>query len=139
MRYMILVKATKQSEAGLLPAAEKMAAMAAYHEKLAEAGVLLDASGLRASEHGWKVRYSGGKREVVDGPFTEAKEMIAGFTTIQVRSREEAIEWTRRFPNPTLDDSDCEIEVRRMFELEDFEPNPAVDRFRDLGVGGGKR
>jgi len=139
MRYMILVKATKESEAGVLPTAEKMTAMAAYHEKLAEAGVLLDASGLRDSAHGWKVRYSGGKREVIDGPFTEAKEMIAGFTMIQVRTREEALEWTRRFPNPTLDDGDCEIEVRRMFELEDFEPNPAVERFRELGVGGEKR
>ena len=139
MRYMILVKANAESEAGVMPSEAKMAEMAAYHEELAQAGVLLDASGLQASAQGWKVRYAGGKRRVVDGPFAEAKELIAGFTMIQVRSREEALEWTRRFPNPTLDDRDCEIEVRRMFELEDFEPNPAVERFRELGVGGEKR
>ena len=135
MRYMILVKANEESEAGVMPTEGKMAEMAAYHEELAKAGVLLDASGLQASSKGWKVRYAGGRRSLVDGPFAEAKEMIAGYTMIQVRSREEALEWTRRFPNPTLDDRDCEIEVRRVFELEDFEPNAAVERFRELGVG----
>ena len=135
MRYMILVKANEESEAGVMPTEGKMAEMAAYHEELAKAGVLLDASGLQASSKGWKVRYAGGRRSLVDGPFAEAKEMIAGYTMIQVRSREEALEWTRRFPNPTLDDRDCEIEVRRVFELDDFEPNAAVERFRELRVG----
>ncbi|MBX9632139.1 MAG: YciI family protein [Burkholderiales bacterium] len=136
MRYMIIVKATADSEAGVMPREELMADMAAYHEELAKAGVLLDASGLRASSHGWRVRYDGTKRTVVDGPFAESKELIAGYTIIQVRDRAEALEWTRRFPNPTLDGSNCEIEVRRMFELEDFQQGEAVDRFREMGVGG---
>ena len=141
MRFMIIVKSCPEFEAEAFPEApeELMAEMAAYHEELAKAGVLLDASGLQASSKGWKVRYAGGRRSLVDGPFAEAKEMIAGYTMIQVRSREEALEWTRRFPNPTLDDRDCEIEVRRVFELEDFEPNAAVERFREIGVGGEKR
>jgi hypothetical protein len=136
MRFMIVVKATKESEAGTLPGQKDIARMAAYHEELAKAGVLLDASGLQASSKGWRVRYSGEKRTVIDGPFTEAKELIAGYTLIQVKSREEAIEWTRRFPNPTLDGrSDCEIEVRQLFELDDFGPGEAVDRFRELEAG----
>lgn len=134
MRYMILVKATKDSEAGAEPSEELFAAMADYHEQLAKAGVLLDASGLQPSSKGWRVKYSGGKRAVIDGPFTEAKELIAGFTLIQVKSREEAIEWSRRFPNPTLDGSDCEIEVRQVFELDDFGDSPALDRFRELDL-----
>jgi hypothetical protein len=133
---MILVKATKDSEAGAKPSEELFAAMADYHEQLAKAGVLLNASGLQPSSKGWRVKYSGGKRSVVDGPFTEAKELIAGYTMIEVKSREEAIEWSRRFPNPTLDGSDCEIEVRQIFELDDFGDSPALDRFRELGVGG---
>ena len=132
MRYMIIVKASPESEAGCMPTEERMAEMATYHEELAKAGVLLDASGLQASSKGWKVQYRGKKRAVVDGPFTEAKEMIAGYTLIQVKSPEEALEWTRRFPNPRGNDLDCEIEVRRLFELEDFEPNAAVDRFRKM-------
>jgi hypothetical protein len=132
MRFMIVVKATKESEAGVRPPEELFAAMADYHEQLAKAGVLLDASGLQPTSKGWRVKYSGGKRTVVDGPFTEAKELIAGYTMIQVRSREEAVEWARRFPNPTLEGIDCHIEVRQLFELEDFEPNPAIERFREL-------
>lgn len=136
MRFMILVKATADSEAGKMPTEAGLAEMGAYHEELAKAGVLLDGSGLKRSAEGWKVQYRGGKRQVVDGPFTEAKEMIAGYTLIQVKSREEALEWTRRFPNPRGNDLDCEIEVRRLFELEDFEPREAVQRFRDIGMGG---
>ena len=132
MRFMIVVKATKDSEAGVKPSEELFAAMADYHEQLAKAGVLLDASGLQPSAKGWRVKYSGNKRTIVDGPFTEAKELIAGYTMIQVKSREEAIEWSRRFPNPTLDGSDCEIEVRQLFELEDFGESEALDRFREL-------
>ena len=135
MRYMIIVKATKDSEAGVMPTEGLFAEMAAYHEDLARAGVLLDASGLQRSALGWRVRYAGPKRTVVDGPFAETKELIAGYTLVQVKTREEALEWSRRFPNPTLDGSDCEIEVRRMFELEDFGPSESIDRFREIGVG----
>jgi len=133
---MILVKANKDSEAGVKPSEELFACMADYHEQLAKAGVLLDASGLQPSSKGWRVKYSGGKRTVIDGPFTEAKELVAGYTMIQVKSKEEAVEWSRRFPNPTLDGSDCEIEVRQIFELDDFGDSPALERFREMGVGG---
>jgi hypothetical protein len=132
MRFMIIVKATKESEAGVMPEESLFAEMATYHEELAGAGVLLDASGLHPSSKGFRVEYRGNKRTVVDGPFTESKELIAGYTMIQVRSREEAVEWARRFPNPTLEGIDCHIEVRQLFELEDFEPNPAIERFREL-------
>ena len=134
MRFMILVKANKDSEAGARPSEELFAAMADYHEQLAKAGVLLDASGLQPTSKGWRVKYSGGKRTVIDGPFTEAKELIAGYTMIQVKSREEAVEWSRRFPNPTLDGSDCEIEVRQVFDLDDFGESESLDRFREMGL-----
>lgn len=134
MRSMILVKATEDSEAGVMPTEEDMAPMAEYHEELARAGVLLDASGLRPSSDGWRVRYAGDERTVIDGPFTETKEPVAGYTLIEVASREEAIGWTRRFPNPALDGGECEIEVRPLLELEDFEQGPEVDRFRELDL-----
>ncbi len=134
MRFMIIVKATKDSEAGVMPKEELIAAMAKYHEELVKAGVLLDASGLQPSSKGWRIKYSGPRRVVTDGPFTEAKELIAGYTLIQVKSREEAMEWTRRFPNPVADGAECEIEVRQLFELEDFGPSEAADRFREMGV-----
>lgn len=133
MRFMIVVKATKDSESGAMPEEKMMAAMADYHEELANAGVLLDASGLQPSSKGWRIKYSGDKRSVIDGPFTEAKELIAGYTIIQARSREEALEWTKRFPNPVGDGRDAEIEVRQLFELEDFAPGEAVERFREMG------
>jgi hypothetical protein len=136
MRFMIIVKATKDSEAGVMPPEKLIAEMQKYHEELHKAGVLLDASGLQASSKGWRVKYSGGKRTVVDGPFTETKELIAGYTVIQVKSREEAMEWVRRFPNPSIDGKDGEIEIRQMFELEDFGESEAIDRFREMGVGG---
>ena len=135
MRFMIIVKATKDSEAGVMPEEKLIAAMATFHEELQKAGVLLDASGLQPSKKGWRIKYSGGKRSVIDGPFTETKELIAGYTMIQVKSREEAMEWTRRFPNPAVDGKEGEIEVRQLFELEDFGPSEAVERFRDMGVG----
>jgi hypothetical protein len=135
MRYMIIVKATKDSEAGVMPEEKLIASMATFHEELAKAGVLLDASGLQPSAKGWRIKYSGAKRTVLDGPFTEAKELIAGYTLIQVKSKEEAMEWTRRFPNPAADGREGEIEVRQLFELEDFGPSEAVERFRDMGVG----
>lgn len=133
MRFMIIVKATTDSEAGVMPPEELFAAMAAYHEELAKAGALLDASGLQPSSKGWRIRYEGARRTMIDGPFTETKELIAGYTLIQVNSWEEALEWSRRFPNPAMGDG--EIEVRQLFELEDFEPNVSMDRFRAIGVG----
>ncbi|MGO4157084.1 YciI family protein [Cupriavidus sp. YAF13] len=135
MRFMILVKATQGSEAGAMPDESLFAAMAAYHEQLAKAGVLLDAAGLKPTSAGWRIRYAGGQRTVIDGPFAQSKEIVAGYTLIQVRSREEAMEWARRFPSPHGDMADGEIEVRQLFELEDFAPSPAVERFRDLDVG----
>jgi hypothetical protein len=138
MRFMIIVKATKESEAGVMPDESLLAEMATYHEELAKAGVLLDGSGLQPSSKGWRVRYSGGRTSVIDGPFTETKELVAGYTIIQVKSREEALKWTRRFPNPAIGGKDGEIEVRQFFELEDFGPSEAVDRFREMGVGGAK-
>jgi hypothetical protein len=132
MRFMIIVKATALSESGAMPEESLMAAMGTYHEELAKAGVLLDATGLQPSSKGWRIRYSQGQRTVIDGPFAETKELVAGYTLIQVRSREEAMEWARRFPAPFGEQADGEIEVRQLFELEDFEPGPAVERFREL-------
>jgi len=133
MRFMIIVKATKDSEVGVMPEEKLIAAMATYHEELAKAGALLDASGLQPSSKGWRIKYSGGQRTVIDGPFTETKELVAGYTIIQVKSREEALEWTKRYPNPYLKDG--EIEVRQLFELDDFGPSDAMERFRDMGIG----
>ena len=135
MRFMIIVKATKDSEAGVMPEEKLFAAMAAYHEALAKAGALLDGSGLQPSSKGWRIQYTGDQRRVIDGPFTETKELIAGYTLIQVKSREEALEWTRRFPNPAGDGRAAEIEVRQLFELEDFGQSEVLDRFRDIGMG----
>jgi hypothetical protein len=132
MRFMILVKATAASEAGDMPDEALLAAMATYHEELARAGVLLDATGLQPSSKGWRVHYSGGKQTVVEGPFAETKELIAGYTLIQVRSREEAMEWARRFPAPFGEQAEGEIEVRQLFQLDGFEPGPQVERFREL-------
>ena len=139
MRFMIIVKATADSEAGVMPEEALMTAMADYHEQLAKAGVLLDGNGLHPSSKGWRIRYSGGRRLLVDGPFAETKELIAGYTLIQVRSREEAIEWTRRFPAPMGEQQDAEIEVRQLFELEDFAQGEAVGRFKEMGIGEGAR
>ena len=136
MRFMIVVKATRDSEAGAMPSEKLLAEMTAYHEELAKAGVLLDGSGLQPSAKGWRIRYDGDKRVITDGPFTESKELIAGYTLIQVKSREEAMEWTRRFPNPSIDGRVGEIEVRQLFELEDFGSGEALERLRKIGIGG---
>jgi hypothetical protein len=132
MRFIILVKATEQSEAGVLPGDGLIGAMATYHEELAKAGVLLDANGLKPSAKGWRVRYESGRRTVVDGPFAETRELVAGYTLIQVRSREEAVEWARRFPPPMGAHENGEIEVRQLFELDDFGSGESVDRIREL-------
>ncbi len=132
MRFMIIVKANEDSEAGAMPSEEMLAEMAGYHEEIAKAGVLVDATGLQPSSNGWRVKYSGGKQIVVDGPFAETKELIAGYTIIQVDSRDEAMEWVKRFPNPGGEGA--EIEVRQLFELDDFEQGPAIERFRELDI-----
>ena len=120
MRFMILVKANADSEAGKLPSAELLAAMGKYNDELVKAGLLLAAEGLHPSSKGARVRFDGPNRTVIDGPFTEAKELIAGFWLWQVNSKEEAIEWVKRVPNPTGEEA--EIEIRQVFEAEDFGP-----------------
>jgi hypothetical protein len=117
-----------------MPEEKLLSEMAAYHQELAKAGVLLDGSGLQPSSKGWRVRYTGRGRTVVDGPFTGTKELIAGYTVIQVRSRDEAMEWTRRFPNPAGEGKPAEIEVRQLFELGDFVQGEAIERFREVGI-----
>jgi hypothetical protein len=130
VRFMIIVKASAESEAGVMPEQQVFDAMADYHVELKKAGVLLDALGLQPSAKGFRVRYSGGKRSFVDGPFAETKELIAGYTLIQVKSREEALEWARRFPNPGNEDG--EIEVREVYAVEDLPPSEAMERFREI-------
>jgi len=129
---MIIVKATADSEAGVMPEEHLLAEMADYHEELAKAGILRDASGLQASSKGWRIKYDGDQRTFVDGPFAETKELIAGYTLIEVNSREEALEWTKRFPNPALNHGQGEIEVRQLFELEDFGESETIERFRQI-------
>src|SRR5512134_2517223 len=123
---MIIVKGNADTEAGVMPPEQLFTAMAVYHEQLARAGVLLDASGLQPASKGARIKYSGGKRTVIDGPFTETKELIAGYTLIQVKSRDEAMESARRFPAPHGETAEGEIEIRQLFELEDFAPSPAL-------------
>jgi hypothetical protein len=118
MRFMVMVKATKESEAGVMPSTELLAEMGRYNEELVKAGVMLAGEGLHPSSNGARVRFSGKDRTVIDGPFTETKELVAGFWIFQVRSKEEAIEWVRRCPNPMPGES--EIEIRQVFEPEDF-------------------
>ena len=120
MRFMILVKATKDTEAGILPSEQLLTEMGKYNEELVKAGVLLAGEGLQPSSKGARVKFSGAKRTVIDGPFAEVKELIAGFWLIDVKSKEEAIEWVKRVPNPTGEES--EIEIRQVFEAEDFGP-----------------
>jgi hypothetical protein len=118
MRFMVIVKATKDSETGIMPSQQLLADMGKYNEELAKAGVMLAGEGLQPSSKGVRVRFSGTKRAVIDGPFAETKELIAGYWIFQVRSLEEAIEWVKRAPNPMPGDS--EIEIRQIFEAEDF-------------------
>ncbi len=117
MRFMIIRKADKNTEAGVLPSQELLTAMMKYNEELVKAGVMLQGEGLQPSSKGTRVKLNAGKPTVVDGPFTETKELIAGFTMIQVRSKEEAIEWVKRWP---VEDGDVELEIRQVFEAEDF-------------------
>jgi hypothetical protein len=132
MKFMMIVKANKDSEAGVMPSEELIAAMGKYNEELMKAGALVDLAGLQPSSKGARIRFSGGKRTLVDGPFTETKELIAGYWIIQVPSREEAIRWAMRVPCPHGEDKDGEIEIRQFFELDDFPPSDAVERAREL-------
>jgi hypothetical protein len=132
MRFMMIVKASRESEAGVMPDEALIAAMTRYNEELARAGVLLDLSGLHPSSKGARIKFSGGKATVIDGPFAETKELIAGYWLIQVKSREEAIEWAKRVPAPHGEGREGEIELRQLFELEDFTPSAAIDRAREL-------
>jgi hypothetical protein len=140
MKFMIIVKATADTEAGRFPedSAQMFQAMGEYHEQLAQSGVLLDFAGLQPSSKGWRIRYEGERRTVIDGPFTESKELIAGYTLIQTRTRDEAIEWTRRFPNPIGEGVACHIEVRQLYELEDFDgivQDETKKRFEKIDTG----
>jgi hypothetical protein len=137
VKYMILVKATQDSEAGKMPSESLMAEMVGFHEEMAKAGVLVDGAGLKSSRNGWRIQYAkGGKRTFVDGPFAETKELVAGYTVIDVKSREEAIAWTKRFPNPSIDQGDAVVEVREFFELDDFGESAAVEKARNIGLQG---
>ncbi len=120
MRFMILIKASKDSEAGVLPSEQLLTEMGQFNEELMKAGVMLAGEGLQPSSNGARVKFAGGKRTVVDGPFAETKELIAGFWLWQARSMEEAIEWVKRIPNPTGDEG--EVEIRQVFEADDFGP-----------------
>jgi hypothetical protein len=121
MRFMVIVKANKESENGVLPDEKLLADMGKYNEELVKAGVLLAAEGLQPSSKGARVRFSGAKRAVIDGPFSETKELIAGFWLFQVKSLEEAIQWVKRSPNP-FPNNESEIEIRQVFEADDFGP-----------------
>jgi len=118
MRFMVMVKATKESEEGQMPSEQLLADMGKFNEELVKAGIMLDGEGLHPSSKGARVRFSGDKRTVIDGPFSETKELVAGYWLWQVKSREEAIEWVKRCPNPM--EGESEIEIRQVFEAEDF-------------------
>lgn len=134
MRFMAIVKANKESEAGVMPSKELLAAMGKFNEEMVKAGVLLAGEGLQASSKGARVRFSGSKRTVIDGPFAETKELIAGFWLLQVKSKEEAIEWIKRSPAPF--EGESEIEIRQVFEASDFPTDifPAEDAAREQAV-----
>ena len=121
MRFMIIVKASRDSEAGKMPSQELLAAMGKYNEELVKAGIMLAGEGLQPSSKGARVRFSGERRSVIDGPFTETKELIAGYWLFQVKSLEECIEWVKRCPNP-MPGTESEIEIRQVFEADDFGP-----------------
>lgn len=143
MRVMVMVKATAESEAGQMPSTELLAAMGNFNEELVKAGVMQAGEGLQPSSRGKRVHFSGSRRTVIDGPFTETKELVAGFWLWQVKSMEEAVEWVKRCPNPMQSDSD--IEIRQVFEAEDFgaeftpELQAQEDRLREEIEGGAKK
>jgi hypothetical protein len=130
MRFMVIVKASKESEAGVMPSEELLSAMAKFNEEMVKAGIMLDGNGLQPSSKGARIRFSGDKRTVIDGPFAETKELVAGYWIIQVKSKQEAIEWMKRCPNPHAGES--ELEIRQVFELEDFGESEGVEHHRKI-------
>ena len=137
MKFMMIVKASADSEAGKMPSQELLAAMGKYNEQLMQAGVLRDLNGLQPSSKGARVRFSGGEKTVIDGPFAETKELMGGYWIIEVKSKQEAIEWALRAPAPHPN-GEGEIEIRPFFSMEDFEPGNAIDRAKELGKRLGK-
>jgi hypothetical protein len=133
MRFMMIVKANKDSEAGKMPSEEMIAQMNKYNEELVKSGVLVDATGLQSSAKGARIQFSGNKKTVIDGPFAETKELIAGYWIINVKSKQEAIDWALKAPNPHGDGAETAIEIRQFFEMEDFGESKAVDDARKLG------
>jgi hypothetical protein len=133
MRFMMIVKATKDSEAGVMPSNELISAMTKYNEQLVNAGAMIDGAGLQASSKGARIRFDGSQRTVIDGPFAETKELISGYWIIKVKSREEAIEWAKRSPF-----QEGELELRQFFEMEDFAPSDAIEEAKALGKRIGK-
>ncbi len=133
MRFMMIVKANKDSEAGQMPSEELLSAMGKYNEQLMQAGVLVDLAGLHPSSQGARVKFSGGKQTIIDGPFAETKELVGGYWIIKVNSKQEAMEWAKRAPNPHGEGNEGEIELRQIFDLEDFTPSEAIGRHRELG------
>ena len=133
MRFMMIVKANKDSEAGKMPSEELLAAMAKYNEELMKAGVLIDLAGLHPSSKGARIHYSSGKKTVIEGPFAETKELIAGYWLIQVKSKEEALKWAERVPAPQGECSEGVLEIRQVFELCDFAPSPAIEHHKQVG------
>jgi hypothetical protein len=133
MRFMMIVKANRDSEAGKMPSEELLTAMGKYNEELMKAGVLVDLSGLQPSSKGARIKFSKGEKTVIDGPFAETKELIGGYWIIHVKSKEEAIEWAKRVPVPDGEDREYEIEIRQFLEMEDFAPSEAANRAVDLG------
>lgn len=127
MRFMLFVKGNEVTEGGAMPDEETLAAMTSYNEELAKAGVLLDLAGLQPTSKGALIAYSGKKRTITDGPFTEAKEVVAGYWLLETKTKDEAIEWAKRVPF-----EEGVVELRQVFELEDFEPSPTIDRAREL-------
>ena len=131
MRFMVIVKASKDSEAGKMPSEELLGAMAKFNEELVKAGIMIDGAGLQSSAKGARIRFSGDTRTVVRGPFAETHQLIAGYWIINVKSLDEAIDWMRRCPNPH--EGESEIEIRQYFELEDFGDSPAVQHHKAVG------
>jgi hypothetical protein len=132
MRFMMIVKASEDSEAGKMPGEELLAAMQKYNEELMKAGVLVDLTGLHPSSRGARIKFQGWKRTVIDGPFAETKELIAGYWIIQVNSLDEAIDWAKRAPDPHGEGQEGEIEIRQLFELDDFQPSEALNRAKEM-------
>ena len=135
MRFMVIRKADSETEAAMMPSEELVVAMTRYNEALIDAGIMKAGDGLKPSAEGARVKFSAGRPSVTDGPFTETKELVAGYTIIDVKNREEALAWSKRFPNPSIDAGEAEIEVREFIPMEHFGDSPAVQRAKNLKLG----